>query len=577
MDNMAMLNLQMTAATAAAAAGAAGAPVDQTGIPEDGVSFSDVLAQAAAGGTEQAAGDAVLADGSVQNFETAEAVENVEAVGNAEAVEAIEAVKVPEGTVPTGSIPEVIGEESEGEEVRISDFKFEAMEIEKLIGQSRDGVKKGMRMLLKAVLKAFTGSNDGKERKTDLFSVLGGGSDLFDNDSFGLFGIFDGFEDIGEDMMFLGSEILGRISIAAELGLESEDTETDDIIAGLDRLVKKIFTNIEDDDDIDETKAAEIVAGLLNIPIAVNKEFVFADEEEKTEAVRNAADILAAPKKAVAENMPEKAEQIVKAERVYDELKAEVKYTPVPKAEKNIGDMLNDVRSVMQMKAFTVKVNDAGAQIRALSGETDTDADESFAGIAENSDDTAEALAVSVNIEPQTVQAENTVEAAADTDIPASAPVERQITDAVTEKVFEMKDDNGTEELVIVLKPENLGQVAVKLVKENGAVSVMLSAQYEEVGKMMTERAAALGGSLSENNVEVKNVEIVNPSNAAEQMGLAFTNQGFSFAGSFSRGQDSESERRNGYGGSEDIEGIDIVNAANNIELIREARLWTTA
>lgn len=574
MDNMAMLNLQMAAVTAAGTAGAANAAAELTEVPEDGASFSDILAQTAAGGTEQAGG-AIAADESVQNVET---------------------VEVPEDTVLTDSVPEVIGEESGEEEVQIPDFKFEVMDIEKLIGQAQDGVKKGMRMLLKAVLKAFTGSNDGKAKKTDLFSVFGGGSDLFDKDSFGAFGIldvfgsFEEFDGVSEDMLFLGSEILSKISAAAEFGLESEDTETDDIIAGLDRLVKKIFTGVEDDEDIDENTAAEIVAGLLNIPMAGSKEFVFADEEEKTEAIRNAADVLAAPKEAVAENMPEKAEQVDKAERRYDELKAEVKYTPAPKAEENIGDMLNNVRSVMQMKSFSAKVNDAGAQIRAISGEaeigtdtdtdtvTDTDTSENAAFIAENGTDTVTAaFAAAANTEPQAVQLENTAEIAADTDVPAADSVERQITDVITERAFEIKEDNGTEELIMVLKPENLGQVAVKLVKENGAVSVMLSAQYEEVGKMMTERAAALGGSLSENNVEVKNVEVVDPSSAAEQMGLAFTNQGFSFAGSFNRGRDSAPERRGGYGSAEEVEGIDIVNAADNIELIREARLWTTA
>lgn len=572
MDNMAMLNLQMAAVTAASAAGAANAAAELTEVPEDGASFSDILAQTAAGGTEQAGG-AIAADESVQNVET---------------------VEVPEDTVLTDSVPEVIGEESGEEEVQIPDFKFEVMDIEKLIGQAQDGVKKGMRMLLKAVLKAFTGSNDGKAKKTDLFSVFGGGSDLFDKDSFGAFGIldvfgsFEEFDGVSEDMLFLGSEILSKISAAAEFGLESEDTEADDIIAGLDRLVKKIFTGVEDDEDIDENTAAEIVAGLLNIPMAGSKEFVFADEEEKTEAIRNAADVLAEPKEAVAENMPEKAEQVDKAERRYDELKAEVKYTPAPKVEENIGDMLNNVRSVMQMKSFPAKVNDAGAQIRAISGEAeigtdtdtiiDTDTSENAAFIAENGTDiVTAAFAAAVNTEPQAVQLENTAEIAADTDVPAADSVERQVTDVITERAFEIKEDNGTEELIMVLKPENLGQVAVKLVKENGAVSVMLSAQYEEVGKMMTERAAALGGSLSENNVEVKNVEVVDPSSAAEQMGLAFTNQGFSFAGSFNRGRDSDPERRGGYGSAEEVEGIDIVNAADNIELIREARLWTTA
>ena len=553
MDNMAMLNLQMAAVTAASAGNAA---AELAGGSDEGVSFSDVLAQATGTVVSEQAANAVPAD-------------------EAQTVE-VENEEVPQDTVPTGNVSEVIDGEDNSEEAQIPKFETEIMDIEKLIEQSQNGVKKGIRMLLKAVLKAFGGSSDGKERKTDLFSVFGGGSDLFDKDS------FKGFEIFGDDTLFLGAEIMNKISIAVEFGLESEDTETDDIISGLDRLVKKIFTDIEDDEDIDENTAAEIVAGLLNIPMAGNKEFVFADEEEKTEAVRNAADVLAAPKEAVVENMPEKAEQIDRAERLYDELKAEVKYTPAPKAEKaekNIGEMLNDVKNVMQMKAFSAKVNDAGAQIRSISGAAEADNVERGADTVENGADTvAAALAAAANTEPQAVQLENTVEIAVDAeDSLTAASIEQQITDVITEKSFEIKEDNGTEELIMVLKPENLGQVAVKLVKENGAVSVTLSAQYEEVGKMMSERAAALGGSLSENNVEVKNVEVVNPSSAAEQMGLAFTNQGFSFAGSFNRGQYNDSERRGGYTDTEEIEEIDIVNAADNIELIREARLWTTA
>lgn len=557
MDNMAMLNLQMAAVTAASAGNAA---AELTGGSDEGVSFSDVLAQATGTGVSEQ-GANVVSNDEAQTVE----VENEE---------------VPEDTVPTGNVSEVIDGEDNSEETQIPKFGFEVADIEKLIGQSQNGVKKGMRMLLKAVLKAFTGSNDGRERKTDLFSVLGGGSDLFDNDS------FKGFDILGDDTLFLGTEIMNKISIAVEFGLESEDTETDDIISSLDRLVKKIFTDIEDDEDIDENTAAEIVAGLLNIPMASNnKKFVFADEEEKAEAVRNAADALAAPKETIVENMPEKAEQIDKAERSYDELKAEVKYTPAPKAEKaekNIGEMLNDMKNVMRMKAFSAKVNDAGAQIRSISGAAEADTVENGADTVENGANTvAAALAAAANIEPQAVQLENTVEIAvnavnAEDSLTAEA-IEQQITDVITEKSFEIKEDNGTEELIMVLKPENLGQVAVKLVKENGAISVTLSAQYEEVGKMMSERAAALGGSLSENNVEVKNVEVVNPSSAAEQMGLAFTNQGFSFAGSFNRGQYNDPERRGGYRDTEEIEEIDIVNAADNIELIREARLWTTA
>lgn len=130
----------------------------------------------------------------------------------------------------------------------------------------------------------------------------------------------------------------------------------------------------------------------------------------------------------------------------------------------------------------------------------------------------------------------------------------------------------------MVLKPENLGQVAIKLVKENGAVSVLLSAQYEEVGKLMAERAAHLGSSLQNKDVQVKDINVVDPSNAAEQMGLDFTNQGFSFMRNFG-GSFSDSDGRGSYraDGIDGIEETDMVDMTENIEIIREARLWTTA
>ncbi|MDE7288117.1 MAG: flagellar hook-length control protein FliK, partial [Oscillospiraceae bacterium] len=153
--------------------------------------------------------------------------------------------------------------------------------------------------------------------------------------------------------------------------------------------------------------------------------------------------------------------------------------------------------------------------------------------------------------------------------------VERQVTEKISEKLFDMKEDNGTEELIMVLKPENLGQVAVKLVKENGAISVLLSAQYDEVGKLMAERAAHLGSSLQSRDVQVKDINIVDPSNAAEQMGLDFTNQGFSFMRNFG-GSFSDSDGRGSYR-ADSIDGVDEIDGADmteNIEIIKEAGLW---
>lgn len=520
-----MFNLQAAVMTTAAGAGA-----ELADIPDDALSFSDILTQTA-GGTGQAE-EAVRTDNS-------EAAENTE-------VQTENAADSEDGDVPDTA------------------FKFETDGIAKLIEKSESGVKKALRMLLKAVVKAICGNGDGRERKTDLFSVLGGNAAGFSDEAGG-----------DMDMLLMGAEIMDRMGAALEFGLNSEDTDADGVIAELDKLVKKIFADVEDDEDIDENTAAEIAAALLHIPMNDGK--LFAPEEEKVEAAESAVTALKAPKEEAREIVPEK---IPETERLVDEFKVEiesVRYVPKTETASSARDEVNDARSVMQMNGFAAKINDAEAQVRAISGEPAAEeiAEEADAD-SENDAETA-SIAAAVNAEPQPLKTETAEVKIEPEEIRTARSVEEQLTEAITEKSFEIKEDNGTEELIMVLKPENLGQVAVKLVKENGAVSVMLSAQYDEVGKMMTERAASLGGSLSDNHVEVKSVEVVNPSSAAEQMGLTFTNQGFSFAQNFSRGQDRSTERRGGYDGAGVIGGADIIEATDNIELIREARLWTTA
>ena len=110
-------------------------------------------------------------------------------------------------------------------------------------------------------------------------------------------------------------------------------------------------------------------------------------------------------------------------------------------------------------------------------------------------------------------------------------------------------------------------------------MSVIMSAQYGEVGKLMSQRAAYLSESLSDRNYEVKDVQIVEPGNAAEQMGLNFTDHGFSFARNSANSDGSENGRgrrgeNDGYG---EIDGIDEIAADHGEIRLREAKLWTTA
>ncbi|MDE6762654.1 MAG: flagellar hook-length control protein FliK, partial [Oscillospiraceae bacterium] len=199
-----------------------------------------------------------------------------------------------------------------------------------------------------------------------------------------------------------------------------------------------------------------------------------------------------------------------------------------------------------------------------------------------NSDSKPDAEVAAAGIQAETVFVRGeigTEEAPTELDAKTAISVEDQVRDVVTDEISEFGDENGVKELVLILRPKELGQIAIKLVKEANTVSVIMSAQYEEVGKLMNQRAAYLGESLSDKNYDVKDVRIVEPGNAAEQMGLNLTDQGFSFARNSGNPNGSESGRsyrgeNDGYG---EIDGIEEINADRGDVRFREAKLWVTA
>ena len=146
---------------------------------------------------------------------------------------------------------------------------------------------------------------------------------------------------------------------------------------------------------------------------------------------------------------------------------------------------------------------------------------------------------------------------------------ERIVSEVVSKPAFDVK------ELTVVLRPESLGEIAVKIAAdENGVLSIVMAASNSEVGKAITENAAALSEGLAKQNIRVDEVNVVNPSEASSYMGLDFTNQSFN--------------RKNDEGGSSESGGrrnsveaigsdIDAADAARAEKLLKEARLWATA
>ena len=392
------------------------------------------------------------------------------------------------------------------------------------------GMQKGLKMLLDTVIRAIQGPNDGKQRKTDLFSMF------YDNSS-SLFG-----DD--EDMFLLCGGFMDQISTVVSLEQEA-DSDEDDIIAGLAEILKRMSVpkkekaeETGEDDEDSKNAAVDILAALIPPP-PTEEDLDSYVLEDKTGIIENIKEVFSYPKQAVAETAPEKVQ---KMENLYADYKAAV-------SEKASDEPVFSHEPI-RMSFSGVKINDAAEQIETITGA-----------------ETAAAMQM-----PQFIQTAGELPDIPQEEFPETQlNVERQVLDTISERLFELSDDNGTEELVMVLKPEHLGQVAIKLVKENGSLSVTLSAQHAEVGRMMAERAAELSSNLESKDIEVKNIEVVNPGNAAAQMGLDFTNQGFS------RRQEYSSEgNRGSYRGIQSIAETDEIEETENI-MIREGKLWTQA
>ncbi len=489
--NTVMFDLQAAVMVASVSSGSS----SLTEIPEDGSSFSDVLAVQ----------KELVTEGAVNQAANADTANN--------------------GVVDT-EMPE-------------DEANQEFSEILGAIENLDEGVKKALMKLLETVLKAFRGSDDDKERATDLFALFSdGGSGIAED----------------EEDMLLSCELLSQTGLMIEAEL-SEGKDADEIIAGLEDVIVEILGK-----DADETTAAEIMASMLNIPV---QQLDACDADEKIEAIKGAAELLTAPKQTLSEVNPE---DVPKMEQLYADIK-----------DMNV-KMNNGISEMLRTSFTAVKINNASEQVAAISGEvTDEAASAEQTSVEAIPDavisDEVIVEKIAADIQQPVITAENTVSEAPVITETTAESIQVQVTEVITEKLMSFEGDNGTEELTMILKPENLGEVAVKIIKENGAVTVLLSAQYEEVGKAMADRAALLGNSLQNQNYNVKEVQIVAAGNAAEQMGLDFTNQGFGFMQNRSNNQQNNSN----YRGIDAIDGIEETEAVTGTTKLKEAKLWTTA
>lgn len=349
---------------------------------------------------------------------------------------------------------------------------------------------------------------------------------------------------------------LGDISAVLETGL-SEGKSADEIADELKKLAEGDDTNLS-------ALANAVVSMMGMMPVSTNEEIL---DEIPFEAAAKAA--------SVTEVLSSDTAPTQKAETIVSILENKTEFNDLSSFESfqsalklalysdNSANSADTSFAALHKTATFARINDVSAQIRVITGSDENSAEQAAANVV--------------------LTAQNPVQTniLADIEIPTdTVEVYRQLADfavrQITQNVSETTQNGAVRELVVVLKPENLGEVAVKVTSDtSGAVSVVLAASNEEVGKALAANSAALTESFAKQNVDVRNVNVVAPSEAASYMGLDFSNQSFNRQnGGASQSESTSTNRISGIAKADD-EAESGVTAAR--KLLKEAKLWLTA
>lgn len=356
-----------------------------------------------------------------------------------------------------------------------------------------------------------------------------------ENDAMSVFELFGGSDDENKLDDVIG--IFDSISELLKTGSEDADMSTDDVVSELMDILKS------DDDDDENTLADAVMSVLCTISgteFSVDGDLTVAD---------NAAEKLSGIIDTLSADVPAD----LKIQIVSDVLSGKTDDIQVKFAD-FITKQDQFANSMQQTTA--IRINNVSEQIKDIRPSGNDDLPEENVQL-----DRAD---VQADIQPAQVYKE------------LSEIVSRQVSQQIIEKLSDNSISDAVKELTVVLKPEGLGEVAVKLVTDGNTVSVVLSASNAEIGRAMSENASALTASLAKQNVEISSVNVVNPSEASSYMGLDFTNQGFNRKGDESdRG--SENGGRNSSGGIDKVGDISSADDVRALKLLKEAKLWLTA
>ncbi|MGN0599162.1 MAG: flagellar hook-length control protein FliK [Oscillospiraceae bacterium] len=452
---------------------------------------------------------------------------------------------------PVTDVPQEIDiEEDTADDSTFSQLVSElAQDVSKADKSVIDAAIKMMLSAGNAAERFMYGSSDSalqndEEKSTDVITIL--------SDMIKLVNSQGGDENVSEEETGL-SLTLGDIASLLKKGL-SEGMTAEELSDEMKRLVQN--------DDTDLSALANAAVSMMEMmPVSIEPEI--PDELQFGSAAKAAS---------VTEVLSSDAPPAQKAETIVSIFENKTELNDLPSFEsfydslklafsgKTDAEMPDASFAAIRKTAAFARINDVSAQIRVITGSDDESVVQTAAIAAVNN--------VLADIIP-------------DAEIP-SDPVEvykeladfavRQITQSISENV----QNDPIHELVVVLKPENLGEVAVKVTTDtSGAVSIVLAASNEEVGRALAANSAALSESFAKQNISVENINVVAPSEAASYMGLDFSNRGFDRRnGDASQSGNTNNSRVSGISTAED-EAESGVTAAR--KLLKEAKLWLTA
>lgn len=143
--------------------------------------------------------------------------------------------------------------------------------------------------------------------------------------------------------------------------------------------------------------------------------------------------------------------------------------------------------------------------------------------------------------------------------------VQRQVITA-TQEIMGRLTVNSSDEVNLVLNPENLGRISVRLTNQGGDIIIRIAAESEETQAILRERLPSLMQSLTEINNSVREITVEEISQSAEmQANLMFGN------GSNAQAQ---SEQGNNYS-NEAVEEISETEETDSMKGV--SRLWQKA